>query len=136
MNQTPGTPGGSRWEPTPEPVAPPTPEPPVAAPAPPTDGTAGSRRSAWSLPTRPSRGALGAVAAGLVLVSGVGGFAVGRVSAPESDFGLVSDTGPGAGHVDREGDGGRGPDSLPGPPDHQGSVPDGVGEDAAGGSTT
>ena len=158
MNDAPDTPSGSRREPT-------TPARPDASPDEPTapiqaQGTAGgapypvapaepvepvgaqpSSRLAWSLPLRPARTTLGVVAAGLVLLSGVGGFAVGRASAPEGDrLGLVSDTtGQPGGRFHGPGDGDHGEDGFPVPPDQRGAVPDGSGEDSGsteGGATT
>lgn len=136
---------GSRWEPGPadETVAQPTapPEPPAAtsaeAPAPPPV-TAPAAKRGWTQRARGNGGLVGAALA-LVLVGGVGGFAVGHATAGPDRFGLVGERypgGPGGGFPGADG-------QLP-PPRHDdgpgfgtppGSDDDGGGADDESGST-
>ena len=123
-DQTPRS--GSRWEPTPgadpddeatqhQPVAPPPPaataESSVAEPA--AESAEPVSKRGWTSRVR-SRGGLIGAAVALVLVSGLGGFAIGHATAGPDRFGMVRGEfhgGPGGGWPG--GDAGR---PFPGPP--------------------
>jgi hypothetical protein len=127
---------GNRWEPTGE--TPETPVPPAAAPAPAPTAAPPSGPTWW---TRTRAGVAGGAAA-VLLVGGLGGFAVGRATAGPDDGPGIRQGGPAG--FERDGDGFQGgpggpmtgqfPDGgqLPGPP---GSGQDGQ-QDGTDGSDT
>jgi hypothetical protein len=128
---------GSRWEPDTAPIAPVPPEDPpedVADPTPPSR-------------VKPlGRGVLGAAAGALLVVGGLGGFALGHATGGGTDrVGLVDNQfpggeGPGArlvppgGHLDADHDG-DGPPGLPPGGDHDGDLDGDQGRDQSGGET-
>lgn len=143
--ETPAAPAGATPAPAPGPAG------PAAAPAATSDAPAPAPdASAWSAPppAEPARSApwrrfgrwiTAAVLVGVLLVGGVGGFAIGRATAPEGSgpFGVER---PGGGRMP----GGDGAGELPAPPSDrsgqdssdQGSASDGTTDGAATGTST
>ncbi len=147
---------GSRWEPTPAaggdaatgPAGAPGPSHPAPSDqtvplAAPGEATSGSYAAAYAEPTWqpaagetprravPGRGALAGAAAGLVLVSGLGGFALGHVTAGNSDrVGLVGNQFPG--QPGQQGGFGGPPPGFDRDGDGRGVDPDGDGFDPRG----